>query len=402
MNNLLCLAASYLINSFWEVAAIGGTGWVVSRVVKRLGPQAQHITWVATLGLAAVTPLLPLCRSLLGPALLDGMAGHRPSAVSVVGQAGHSIISGAIFLPPFLIAALSLFYLCALLYFVARLSWQLHRTITLVREAEPVSLGPENDELWNHAKRAFPVEDALILKSRQISGPVTIQFIRPVLLLPEEFTTSCTQDDLLAALAHECAHIKRRDFQKNLFYEIAALFIAFHPVTWIVKSQIAQTREMICDGMATEKLVDGQTYARSLLRLVAMIPFAARPHTSNAMGIYNDANILEKRIMMIRTKKQHLTLTLRYWLVLSGALFLFVVAGGCASMTRSIKPQAAGAPVTPDPVRKGHPCTYYDPQGVEYPGTCGAKKGDTQAYCFSNGDRKLSELQPACAVQLGR
>jgi beta-lactamase regulating signal transducer with metallopeptidase domain len=56
-----------------------------------------------------------------------------------------------------------------------------------------------------------------------LSGPVTVGLRDPILLLPDEFDVDCTSQDLLAALAHECAHMKRRDFQKNLFYEIASL-----------------------------------------------------------------------------------------------------------------------------------------------------------------------------------
>jgi hypothetical protein len=36
----------------------------------------------------------------------------------------------------------------------------------------------------------------------------------------------------------------RRDFEKNLFCEIASLLVAFHPVTWILKSQIAETQKV--------------------------------------------------------------------------------------------------------------------------------------------------------------
>ena len=45
------------------------------------------------------------------------------------------------------------------------------------------------------------------------------------------------------------------------------------------------------------------------------------------------------------------------------------------------------------------PCSYYDAQHQEHPGTCGSKKGDNKnCYCFDNEDKKLSNLQPACSV----
>ena len=357
--------------------------------------------------LSVVAPALPLCHSLLNLTRLHGIAEHHPSAVLFAARTGQSIVSGRlIVLPPLLIGFLSALYVGTLLYFAARLGWLLRHTITLVREAEPVSLGPENEELWRRTRRAFSVESALILKSQRAPGPVAVQFDRPVLLLPDQFLKQCTQHDFLAVLAHECAHVRRRDFQKNVLYEFGALFIAFHPVTWIVKAQIAQTREMVCDGMATDELIEAHTYIRSLLRLVTMIPLKARAHISSAVGIF-DANALEKRIMILRAKKQKVTLTLRYGLVLAGAMFLLSVAGGSAALTQSIQAKDASTQTSSDPAHGRHhkdlSCTYYDAQDVGHPGTCGIKKTDKNTYyCFRNDEKKLSQLQIGCASKLGK
>ena len=60
MSSILSFIASYLINSVWEIALIGGAGWLMSRMLKKLGPQAEHIAWASTLMLAVVTPALPV------------------------------------------------------------------------------------------------------------------------------------------------------------------------------------------------------------------------------------------------------------------------------------------------------------------------------------------------------
>jgi TonB family protein len=157
---------------------------------------------------------------------------------------------------------------------------------------------------------------------------VTMGWKRAALLLPDGFAERCEAHELLAALAHERAHIERRDFQKNLIYEVASLLIAFHPVTWMVKLQIAQTREMICDEIAVESVMDSRTYAKSLLRLAAMISVVSRAVPTNAIGVF-DANILEKRVMTIKAKKQ--VVSARYGLIIPAALLLFSVAVGEAA-----------------------------------------------------------------------
>ncbi len=339
MNSIPSAVASYIINSVWEVPLVAGAGWLVSRMLRKLGPQAEHVIWVSTLALAVLTPALPLLRWLLAFLYIPHKIIEHPSIAFVAAQSGPNPERGVYVLPAVLVLPLLFLYFSSLLYFAARLAWSLHCTAMLLREARHVSLPPQQDEIWRHCKRSFSLDTARILSSPRISGPVTFGLRKPVLLVPVEFSAGCTSQDLLAALAHECAHMKRRDFQKNLFYEVATLILAFHPVIWILKSHIAQTREMICDDIATERLIDSRSYTQSLLRLASMIAVTSRVSTSHAIGIF-DANILEKRIMMMNIKKQHLSPALKYGLIIPAALFLLSVAVGGAAMAVVIEPQS--------------------------------------------------------------
>jgi TonB family protein len=352
---------------------------------------------------------------MLASLCLPGTVQNPPAMTIVAAQGAPPVLSNSLVLPPFLILAISLLYLGTLVYFLARLGWLLHCTTSLLRGASPVSLGAEGDELWSRCRQVLMVKDARILKSHRVAGPVTIGLIHPVLLVPEGFVKECTSRDFLAALAHECAHMKRMDFQKNLFYEIVSLLIAFHPFTWIMKSQIAQTREMVCDDMATEKLIDSHTYTESLLRLVAMMSLTATVPTSNAIGIF-DANILEKRIMMMKTKRQHLGSAVKYGLMITGALLLLAAAGGSGAMARSVETQSPAASVIPDTAKGQAPnlnCTYYGivhygignskHRLVWYPGTCVYKKDSSDKYyCARNSDKTQSSLEIACEWKLRR
>jgi TonB family protein len=337
MNNLICTVASCVVNSIWEVSLIAGAGWVASRLLKKLDSHVEHVIWVLTLALAVLTPALPLWRWLLRFLYFPAGVKEHLSITFVAAEIVEAKVRNAALLSPALIKALLVLYVIALLYFTIRLSWSLYLTFKLRREAQPLSLQLDKAELWKHCQRVFSVKRAVVLSSSQIAGPVTIAFRESALLLPSGFSEECDRDDLRAALAHECAHIKRRDFQKNLFYEVVSLVIAFHPVTWMVKSQIAQTREMICDGMAVEKLIDSDTYTQSLLRLATMVSLSSRVAPSHAIGIF-DANILEKRVMMI-AKEQHLSLFVKYCLIVPAALLLFFVAAGAGRMAVAIAPQ---------------------------------------------------------------
>jgi TonB family protein len=340
MNSIFGFIVSYFVNSIWEVALIGAAGWLVSRLLKKAGAQTEHLVWVFTLGLAILAPALPLFRWLLTFVHLPHASDGHASIAIVAAQGAMLNQRGIYVLPAALVGALLSLYFGALIYFAWRLAWSLRSTAGLLRLARPLVLTEEQERIWLDCKRAFGLNRARILCSSRISGPVTLGLREPVLLVPEAFAADCAPQDLLAALAHECAHMQRRDFQKNLFYEVASLVLAFHPVIWILKIHIAQTREMICDEMATEGLIDSRRYTESLLRLATMVAVGSPVSTNHAIGIF-DANILEKRIMRMNLKKPRLSSALKYGLVIPATLFLLSVAVGGAAMAVVIEPPAS-------------------------------------------------------------
>ena len=398
MSNLIQLIASCFVNSLWEVIAISAAGWIVSRVFRgRLGPRLHHVLWVTTLGLAAITPGVPLARLLFAPSA-QPVISRSAIAISVFDPAmsrhSFALSSASIF-------ALFLVFFCALVCSAARLAWSLHCTMRLRRRAYPASLGREVEQLWNDCKRAFALTRAQILRSDTVAGPATIGIVRPVLLVSDRFIREYQSQDVLAALAHECAHIKRRDFQKNLLYEVASLGIAYHPATWFLKSQIARTREMACDEMAAEQLADRRSYAESLLRLAGMISLSARAMAPNAIGIF-DANVLEERIMTMKRETQYFGARLKVGAVAGSILLLLAVAAGIGTIARPIEPQSRESASAASKLHGQWDlaCTYYD-HGRGADGTCETHKGDnTHYFCSPNFDRKLSQEQEGCKAKI--
>ena len=94
-------------------------------------------------------------------------------------------------------------------------------------------------------------------------------------------------DDLSAAFAHEFAHMHRHDFAKNLVFAALTLPIAWHPIVWLTRIRMGETREMICDTLAAQALTGPQPYARSLLRLAALFVNATPDRTLHAIGIFD-------------------------------------------------------------------------------------------------------------------
>jgi TonB family protein len=88
----------------------------------------------------------------------------------------------------------------------------------------------------------------------------------------------------------------RRDFPRNLLYGLLALPVAYHPLLWLTRERIAESRELVCDAIAAQSVGGREQYAKSLLSLASMLSHRNAPALLHAIGIF-DANIFERRVM---------------------------------------------------------------------------------------------------------
>jgi beta-lactamase regulating signal transducer with metallopeptidase domain len=356
---------------------------------------------VAVLVLAALAPATPILRQALAH---DGSIGGQsvPLSTPVILPAHRDVPSHSLQLvfSPTAVYLISGLYLAVLLFFSFRLCRLIWCSAGLVRNAQPAPIDPEYDAMWKRAKERFGVHTASLLAASGISGPVTASLWRPVLLLPVSFIQQHSPTEFLAAIGHECAHIERGDFWKNIFYEAVALLTAFHPLTWFIKSQIAQTRELICDRAAAEQLLDRRTYGSSLLQLAMKMPRAAPAAAFHAVGMF-DTNILERRIMTLMTSLPTLSKVRRYSLAAGATLLLLICAGAIGLWAQSVaqQNQSTGKEQKANPDMS---CTYYD-HGVGSEGTCGYDPQDRKKYsCYSNLDSSKSQTQIGCEWKVKR
>ncbi len=288
---------------------------------------------------------MPACSVLPHPALvLRAGAGGGHASMRILGAGGVlPSATGLRLVPPAVILAIFIAYGCALGYCLARFLWSLYATSVLLRSGCPVVLDERAAALWLRCRQALQVEHAELLTTPHVSGPVTAGMRPPAVLVPPDLLEECTGEQLLVALGHECAHIRRRDFLKNLLYQASGTLIAYHPAAWFLQSQIAQTREMACDRLAASLLTDGHRYAQSLLSLAALIITRPSPTASYAIGTF-DAGILEKRIMSIQVEAYKASIPARYALTFTvAAIFVTAAVAGAASAIAVGAPQGAVA-----------------------------------------------------------
>jgi len=398
MSHLLLSLTSYAVNAMWQLPLLFAAGWCLSKWLKATGPDLQQRVWIAVLIVSTLAPASPIFRSYFARPASSANSNVPSPAISVSLGARHlPLISSDLVLTPTAIYLISGLYIASLLLFSIRLCMQIRCTSTLVGNAGPASIEPEYAAMWNRSKERFSIRTAALLRSDDVSGPVTAGLRHPVVLLPAAFFDEHSPTEFLAAIGHECAHIRRNDYWKNLFYEVIALVTAFHPVTWFTKSQIAQTREMVCDQMAAEQFPDRRAYGQCLLRLASKMAPAAPSPAFHTIGLF-DRNSLESRIMTLINSSPRVTRIRRYLLGGTAAVLLSIWAGVTGSFTQPISAQTSKQAQSgkkqessPDLI-----CTYYN-KGIGFPGTCGRDKQDHAKYvCYKDGDTNLSQLQIGC------
>ena len=100
--------------------------------------------------------------------------------------------------------------------------------------------------------------------SADVAGPVTFGFRRPVILVPPS-VLDMPAEIREAILAHERAHVRRRDWVFTLLEEIVLCVLWFHPALWLLVSRIRLAREQAVDWEASRVTDSREVYINALL-----------------------------------------------------------------------------------------------------------------------------------------
>ena len=106
-----------------------------------------------------------------------------------------------------------------------------------------------------------------LLRSSEAAVPMVFGWRRPQLLLPAHAGARLAADQLRAVLAHELAHVRRRDYLANLLQVGAETLLWFHPAARWVSRRLRMEREYCCDDVAVSVGTDAVEYAHALAAL---------------------------------------------------------------------------------------------------------------------------------------
>jgi beta-lactamase regulating signal transducer with metallopeptidase domain len=349
---------TFLFNACWQIAMITAVTALCARLLRGTAARYQHLLWVVAL---AFSFSLPVLTSL---PLSGGVDTSEPSRAIVQPRGGDFAPTPQLIqdmreapspsMPPTLneavpfisinsnvSAAVLILYLLFLGYRSGRLCMAWRKAKSLKRSACLIDLPEIVRTTVRESQKALGVRRVRVLCSASIPAPIAVGGLDPLIILPEQLLRETDRGVLTAAIGHELVHIKRRDYLLNLIYEFISLPLSFHPGTALVKRRIRETRELGCDELVTEKLLDAKVYARSLVHLARSAVNMNRPATTITVGIA-DADILEERVMSILRRPK--TNTRRKNLLLVTVALVFIVPCVVAApfaLRIGINPQSA-------------------------------------------------------------
>lgn len=131
-----------------------------------------------------------------------------------------------------------------------------------------------------------------LLASDRVQAPITFGILRSTILLP----TGAEQwpaERLRLVLAHELAHVRRRDCAVQLLVELARALYWFQPLVWLAASQVHKERERACDDAVLRAGTKSTDYAEHLLGVVRSVRLKGAPI---AMAISINSHDLQARL----------------------------------------------------------------------------------------------------------
>ena len=232
--------------------------WVALRLVRRLPVEARSSIWlvaIAKFGLALFVlwevPLLPA----EAPPSLEALI-----PVAQMAQTGPAPVNSAESLQA---AAFGLW--AAVLTIIAIRALFAHAVLRrLVVESDPA---PHRVQQIADGLAGRPM---LVRLHPDPPVPFVTGLLRPIILLPEGMGAELDGPELEMVLAHEIAHIERRDTISGLFCFACQAIFFFHPAIWIARKEWQIARESACDQAAMRRTgASARDYAALLIKISA-------------------------------------------------------------------------------------------------------------------------------------
>ncbi|SPE32834.1 membrane hypothetical protein [Candidatus Sulfopaludibacter sp. SbA3] len=243
-----------------------------------------------------------------------------------------------------LLAILAFVWLGGVAVAQALLAVRLIRLLRLLRHSEPAPA--EIRAAVQELSRGIGLRRPPEVCCADVASPMVAGWRTSAVVLPREFERMHPPAEARALLAHELAHVLRRDYAGNLLQLMAASLLWWHPGVWLIYRRMRHERECASDEQAVRITGSAAGLANGLFRLAA----ASVP--SDAALVAAHSSGLADRISRMAEPPARWGGRFAPWLLLGAAVPLaaIAIAAGAAAprvetLTRAYAASSLGPPI---------------------------------------------------------
>jgi len=178
-------------------------------------------------------------------------------------------------------------------------------------------------------------------------SPLLLGLTRPAILLPAFVLSGSPRSELRLMLAHELAHLARRDLLWNILPLLAQRLFFFHPLVWLAGHEWSLAQEIACDAQAVALTgTSPSAYGRMLLGIATRRRTSAAP-LFPTLAVAAPRHTLRRRLFAM----QHIGTTSRPRLILAAALTALLALG--VLLPWRVVAQTGPSPSTPPVATQG-------------------------------------------------
>ncbi len=177
-----------------------------------------------------------------------------------------------------------------------RLAVAVHQVRRLARSQRSVS-DEATLRLFDEVKNRLQVAMSVRLcESAALASPAVVGWRRPLVLLPAD-REGWTEAQLKAALAHELAHVRRRDFLWRITAAASQAIHFLHPLAHVLMRRLALAQELAADRLAVQAVGSWREYVKALTELALRLD-RERLHAEPAVLPAFSSNLMRRMVML--------------------------------------------------------------------------------------------------------
>jgi TonB family protein len=322
-----------------DIAVITALALLICRLLHRRPAALRHMVLAAALAAAAAVPLLETVLPRWEVAVLPA-ASQVASAGPVLGDdspTGEAIVGVRHATDTSRVTwsqSLVVIWAFGFVVVMAGLLAGLVRLAVMTRRCRPVQARAWRDQAASLAAQ-FNVRPVAVLESRDPAPLLTWGLFRPRIIVPAG-AAAWTPGRIEAVLAHELAHIVRRDWALQITAQIVCAVYWFNPLVWMTCRRLRSESEQACDDAVLRRGIDPADYATHLLGIARQV-LAGGHRWASAPAIVNSSSLERRIAAMLQPSCTRHALTGTAALTALTAAFVVTAPVAALTLTRHVE-----------------------------------------------------------------